>query len=502
VKRAGDYDSRRRKRPAAVIGESDGRGKAQGDTGDGYEAVAPTLVAGESLSTRSKVAGGSEVGVSSNPDSGETLRVSHAPTAARIETGPPGRRGRRALAGAYNSGQGAVWRSVTDSVATDGTIMTMIGYVLRILLGTLALSSVLSAQKAEHAQPPFAFTWTKGTCKNCKIANWLDAIRFTTSEEAWARGCRESWLQPGAVFGQQPLCTMVHTTDGGRTWEEVPQVFQYPGGSSLPAFSFIDAKRGWIAWYSASSSGLIHTSDGGLHWEELGGPGVENLTFFDDKNGLSTFRGKGDDDLLWRTADGGHHWTKTEIPPVGVIERIYFVNPRTGWMAGNKSRDRRVVISRTSDGEHWSESSAIPMHVESIHDLYFVDANRGWLLAEREDSGWPLYRTNDGGKTWTPELAGVLDRQRGVAGVRFLNGGTGFVLSMAGATHLYSRDDGGHWRTFTLTAPGGRRFPPGIRACQAMDGDLLCSAADAYYLDAPSGAEDRGLYLLRIHPQF
>jgi hypothetical protein len=42
------------------------------------------------------------------------------------------------------------------------------------------------------------------------------------------------------------------STNAGRTWREVPQTHQYAGDlGGPPAFSFLDAMRGWIAWAAA-----------------------------------------------------------------------------------------------------------------------------------------------------------------------------------------------------------------------------------------------------------
>ncbi len=356
------------------------------------------------------------------------------------------------------------------------------------------LICLLAAAMLTLPAQPFDITWTKGACPRCKMAKFLDAVQFTTPQDAWARACRQAWLRPGAVTGQRPFCTVVHTTDGGLTWKEMPQIRQYPGpiaGFWMPAICFLNPKEGWVSADSAVDSGLFHTTDAGGHWELTSAEGYENLTFLNPTLAFSTSRGQNRADMLRRTTDGGRHWTQIEIPPSGLIERIFFLNPKTAWLAGDR------ILQTVDGGEHWTPAGTVPKH-DAILDLTFIDASRGWLIVELNAASRQLYRTTDAGKTWTPEPALPDVSGRNPACVRASRDGTIFAFFERGATQLFSRDAGAHWQTFSLPTPTGAKLPPDIRACTPLENDLLCTAANEYFLRPPYTDEPPGFYVLKV----
>lgn len=37
---------------------------------------------------------------------------------------------------------------------------------------------------------------------------------------------------------------------------------------------------------------------------------------------------------LWKTKDGGQHWTATHLPSVDAVDQLDFLTPTVGWMTG------------------------------------------------------------------------------------------------------------------------------------------------------------------------
>jgi photosystem II stability/assembly factor-like uncharacterized protein len=391
------------------------------------------------------------------------------------------------------------------------------------MLGDLARIALCAATFASggDAQSPVLFGWVKGTCRDCRTAQWLDTIQVTAPEEAWVRGCRDSMLGRGAVFGQQPYCTVVHTADGGLTWTEVAGAETYPSGPGAAPFSFIDSRTGWMVRGDAADWGLIRTTDGGRNWKrmEWGPLGLHNLRFFDAQLGLAVEAAAKGNEILWRTTDGGLHWNKVQTPPMRYLGRLFFLDSRAGWMAG--AHDKRVQVSTTTDGEHWSAPVVVVLPqtcrypyvaYNRVADLVFQDRDRGWMTVELNsavngdaaDKEWPepgpacegtrVLRTADGGKTWShePSLEG-----QGLVTIRFLPDGTAFAF--AGAKPFYSRDGGRRWEPLPLPPPPGRKTAPEVHDCSAFAGDLFCTASDSYYLR--DGGFRREFYLLRVHPR-
>jgi hypothetical protein len=74
---------------------------------------------------------------------------------------------------------------------------------------------------------------------------------------------------------------ILHTSDGGTTWEhQFESINRYLG-----SVSFVDSLNGWT---SGSYGQIYHTSDGGLNWEEQQSycwAGLGKITFVDEFNG-------------------------------------------------------------------------------------------------------------------------------------------------------------------------------------------------------------------------
>jgi photosystem II stability/assembly factor-like uncharacterized protein len=124
------------------------------------------------------------------------------------------------------------------------------------------------------------------------------------------------WLvvggQPGAGHQGKGVLT---SSDSGRTWNMVVSAsrsgtFSYSGYSygEIAAISPTDA---WVLLVRPGQ--LLHTTDGGHTWERvrlpLGDVNNGNLMFTDDQHGWFTVY-----DRVFRTTDGGKTWHSSEVP--------------------------------------------------------------------------------------------------------------------------------------------------------------------------------------------
>jgi len=329
-------------------------------------------------------------------------------------------------------------------------------------------------QDKSTAIAPFTLSWSEGKCLGCKTATGLGRIQFISRSEAWAVGHND----PPQVAGD---FIVVHTNDAGRTWREIPLARQHAGDSDgPPAFSFLDAARGWIAWWDpAAEPKLIRTRDAGRHWRNVSQEFLQKVHFFDDNHGYGAEVNK-----FLRTDDGGRTWMETQIPHVRFIDRMVFLTPELGWIAGTDGQD--IFVFRTSNGgRDWEESRTTgPRGLALVRDLFFLDQNRGWLIIWHfSDSGTYLLSTVDGGRSWTPEPASSFQGKNKRANVvRFVSPENGFVFVDEGKQHsvMYTMDKGAHWH--------GEELPRLVYDCQVLEGDLLCSASP-------------GFRLLTLHPK-
>jgi photosystem II stability/assembly factor-like uncharacterized protein len=327
------------------------------------------------------------------------------------------------------------------------------------------LVSVGYGQGPKAANTPFTLTWSEGKCLGCKIAARLGEIQFVSRSEVWAVGSED---HPGGVH-----VVVVHSTDSGHTWREVPQSQRYTDPDARLAFSFLDIARGWIAAWGnlAGDPEVICTRDGGQHWRSLSQLFLQRMQFMDDSHGYGTLA-----DKFFRTNDGGRSWVETKIPDLRFIYRMFFLTSDDGWIAGIDGKD--FLVFRTANGgRDWEQSRTTPpQQPQRVRDLFFFDQQRGWLTVWNSNGeGTYLYSTADGGRHWTPDpdLSGK-DKQANL--VRFTSRERGFVFFLEGGQNrlAFTTDGGRHWYK--------RALPRYVDDCQVFEGDLLCSSAPAFRL--------------------
>ncbi|HEV2199672.1 MAG TPA: hypothetical protein VGR73_07615 [Bryobacteraceae bacterium] len=335
------------------------------------------------------------------------------------------------------------------------------------------LVSVGYGQDQKAANTPFTLNWRDGKCLGCKNAVWLGEIQFVSRSEVWGVGFKDELNEVNTI--------VVHSTDAGRTWREVPQSQQYTDPDGRLAFSFLDAARGWIARRGnlADEPDMIGTRDDGQHWQSVSQQFLQSMQFIDDFRGYGTLASG-----FFRTNDGGRSWVETKIPNIRFIDRMVFLTPDNGWIAGSDGKDF-IVLRTVNGGRDWEQSRTTPPQPpERVRDLFFFDQQRGWLTIWNQGEGTYLYSTVDGGKHWTPDPDLSFQGKDKMANiVRFTSRERGFVFFLEGKGQsrlAYTTDGGTHWHKQAL--------PRFIYDCQVFAGALMCSA-------------EPGFRLLTLHPK-
>ncbi|WP_411676440.1 YCF48-related protein [Caproicibacter sp.] len=338
----------------------------------------------------------------------------------------------------------------------------------------------------------------------------LDAIRFTGSTEGWAVSEETVQKQTASRQGQVKY-SVLHTSDGGATWDtqwtsgvvqknnslEAPGPVLWfedaqsgyalvpgnllktaDGGKTWNSVSFgikdfspvklffTDRKTGWAAGVSGKRDSLsvLHTADGGKSWTfqfrkklDEGAAGCAGMDFLNAKEGwfltsdLATWNGE-----LYRTADGGRHWSKTgEIKSVRPTpEGLDFTDSQTGWVplsvgagpiAGGLSvtRDGGKTFSVLGDdGREYSEETR---KVTSAREIVFQTERLGWAVGEDLNRGDFLLKTDDGGTAWTQ----IYPAPQPTVDFSFSDSRTGFGLGeLSDPNAVLKTEDGGlTWKT-------------------------------------------------------
>jgi len=251
---------------------------------------------------------------------------------------------------------------------------------------------------------------------------------------------------------------------------------------SLAGFDMLDAHNGW----GVTDTSLLRTVDGGVTWVNITPPGVTSLGysssvyFFDPSNGwvvitaLDYVNG-----TLYRTTDGGIHWTSGSIPFGG--GQFSFIDPKTGFVlvgrgaaAGSSAED---VYATADGGATWNAVYVMqPGADETVNTLpfggqksgiTFLDGLHGWVGGNIPMDGFIyLYASSDGGHTWGKQNvslpAGYETSMTEVMPVKFVNAKDGILpvslMKDSFMLDFYVTHDAGQTWSSTTPVTGNNRY--------------------------------------------
>jgi len=260
----------------------------------------------------------------------------------------------------------------------------------------------------------------------------LDQFDLVTESDGWIRmGQRIFW-----------------TRNAGQAWFELTPPLS-SADSILDVF-FLDTSSGWIL--SRAMHGiephfsLMHTNDGGDTWDVLAislfEPGeiaayteTAELGWLDSQTGWITIRQSGGINFsvgtLFTTTDAGKSWKRHFLP---LAENVVFSNPQKGWASGGPDGKQ---IQRTLDGgQTWEDIRPQDAPVNARFHPPSFTGNQGLLLGTNVKTGHVLvYRTQDFGTSWEESQTFDLGIRSDVIGLSSLNGESLDVL-FPGSSHI------------------------------------------------------------------
>jgi photosystem II stability/assembly factor-like uncharacterized protein len=376
---------------------------------------------------------------------------------------------------------------------------------LRGLLCSVLVLAMVPVAVGQSSSAPFDLKWTAGSCRNCEIVRQLGDVGLFAPVTVLAGG----YFFPTEGEGSGDY-SVIRSSDAGKHWVEIARSRMH---ATEPSISFLNEKTGWISGMSVDASAwVLRTDDAGYHWRMLSEHFIQGMQFITPLIGVgSEFDGTASG--FTKTSDGGRTWNRSAVPDVKFIDKIFFITPEVGWLAGTNelSEDlngRVAYVLRTTDGGRSWKSCQIPSDrgVADIRDLFFLNASDGWLITWHfNNEGTHLFRTTDGGKTWRlhPDRT-IQGPGKWLSVVRFLNSKVGFAFSRddqvdavveppaagvvavaeAGPTDsgnlLYTNDGGEHWQS--------RQLGAWVYDCKVVGSELGCAASK----------EKPGFWLLQI----
>jgi len=209
--------------------------------------------------------------------------------------------------------------------------------------------------------------------------------------------------------------SLYQTSDGGATWtlkyaiDPTQPNNTLPFGGNKNGMTFRDTSTGWVSGYVPTPGAvyLYKTTNGGVTWAQqllALPPGYESADiditsprFFGLNDAvlpvwMSTSAGR--DLFIYVTHDGGVTWARS----AGVVPRgsnVDFISLNDGFAWNG------VLQVTHNSAASWTGVTPNVSFGDTLPTMDFVSTTTGWMLNWDVNGNTALYRTNDGGSTWT-----------------------------------------------------------------------------------------------------
>lgn len=224
----------------------------------------------------------------------------------------------------------------------------------------------------------------------------LSAIKlyFLSNNMGWALG--KALVQGNrGIYSNYPF--ILHTINGGKTWDSV--IFKQPEfkDSILKDVYFVDALYGW----AVGQPGIIlKSNNSGETWEIK----AKNMNL-SDKKPFTSFSSVffidrntgwicGEDGVILYTQDGGNTWTEQYCGEEIDLQKIVFVTKELGLCIGGAN-----IFYTSNGGAKWKLQFNYDTGDTRFCDLAFINLKAGYAIT----SDGHLFRTPDGGQSWDLE---------------------------------------------------------------------------------------------------
>jgi photosystem II stability/assembly factor-like uncharacterized protein len=226
----------------------------------------------------------------------------------------------------------------------------------------------------------------------------------------------------GHLWNDSDAGGVFKTADGGKSWNKVLAGANGSSGCALMAMSRQEPKtiyasmwdfrrQGWTFRSGGAGSGLFKSSDGGDHWTEIKDDNAKGLppkpwgrvavAVAPSKPSIvyaniEAEKGRG----LYRSDDAGANWTKLDSSNFMVWRPFYFGNLIVDPKDENKIFKPDLILLYSTDGGKSFNVVSGGAHGD-FHDVWIDPKNTNIVLAG-DDGG--LWRSEDGGTRWKHQM--------------------------------------------------------------------------------------------------
>ena len=227
------------------------------------------------------------------------------------------------------------------------------------------------------------------------------------------------WMMADLGVGAGSMAVSIfQTSDGGKTWNRTytndPNLAEasdtLPLGGIKNLILPLDAETAWVGGvvYAPGQTYLFRSDDGGKTWFNINLVLPENtaeselslqdMVFITPTNGLLALRitSETPQTIVYITEDGGNTWVQSPVAfeGYGILEtpsasEMIFYTADQFYV----TKDAGVTIQQISPEIKFGDS---------IIDMSFANSQTGWVITASPSNERTLYKTTDGGTTWTP----------------------------------------------------------------------------------------------------
>ncbi len=175
-----------------------------------------------------------------------------------------------------------------------------------------------------------------------------------------------------------------------------------PASERLAAVDFVTPTIGWVVMERAPQTfAVMHTTNSGGTWtRQLVGPAGtigEYARFFDSTHGVLVLLGP--NGAMYQTSDGGATWSLHALTAArGDLLSADFVDADRGWLLAQDPTEGETLIRTVDGGKTWVGLGNPVLYSDWAYRVAFADPSNGWLYSQSPEPY--AYRSGNGGVSW------------------------------------------------------------------------------------------------------
>ena len=256
-------------------------------------------------------------------------------------------------------------------------------------------------------------------------------LQFLNADTAY--GLVGDKQKTGSKYTAKPV--FVRTIDQGQTWDSISSS-DSAGGN----FFFYDYAHGVTSGYNS----IYRTKDSGKTWQKVAN--ADTIYLFSSFSPKLTFAYGSS--KIYKSADSGKTWkvvlaTSLMYLTDGKYNYISFTDSLHGYLLGINANDSGVIYKTQDGGNTWT-SFNLPKAYSFIQSVQFVTTSIAYGIDVLDKSGKNYYevvKSIDGGHTWFSANSGISDL---IVSIAFTDSITGYVViaDSTGTNEIYKTTDG------------------------------------------------------------